>query len=94
MSYFLNSMIWSICGCVSEEGKKKIDVYIRKLEDVFPIKDTVYHYYVDTNYCKFQHWEQKLSINTPWKYDREYNYNIEHVKCIKNILLINFLFSG
>jgi len=65
-------MIWSICGCLSEDGKKKIDVYFRKLEGIFPIKDTVYHYYVDNNNCKFQHWEQKLSTNT-WTYDREYN---------------------
>lgn len=69
--YFLNSMIWSICGCLNEEGKKKIDVYIRELEDIFPIKDTVYHYYVDKNYPKFKHWEEKL-LNNKWNYNNEY----------------------
>jgi dynein heavy chain len=64
-------MIWSICGSLNEDGKKKIDVYIRRLENVFPIKDTVYHYYVDDNYAKFKHWEEKLSMHF-WKYNTGY----------------------
>lgn len=64
-------MIWSVCGCVNEDGKKKIDAYIRGLEDAFPVKDTVYHYYVDNSYCKFKHWEEKLLMNK-WKYNTEY----------------------
>lgn len=68
-------MVWSICGCVNEECKTKIDIYIRELEDVFPVKDTVYHYYVDNNYCKFKHWSEKLSSNE-WKYNPEYVYFI------------------
>lgn len=63
-------MIWSICGCVNEDGKHRINVYIRGLESVFPVKDTVYHYYVDNNYCKFKHWEEKLSMNA-WEYITE-----------------------
>lgn len=71
--YVLNSMVWSICSFVNEEGKKKIDVYIRGLDVIFPVKDTVYHYYVDNNYCKFKHWEEKLSMSI-WKYNTEYVY--------------------
>lgn len=68
--YFFNSMIWSICGCIDEKGKKKIDVYIRGMETSFPVKDTVYHYYVDNNHCKYKHWEEKFSMNI-WKYSTE-----------------------
>lgn len=67
---FQSSMIWSICGSLNEDGKKKIDVYIRGIENVFPIKDTVYHYYVDDNYGKFKHWEEKLSMHF-WRYNTE-----------------------
>ncbi|XP_060835340.1 dynein axonemal heavy chain 2-like [Rhopalosiphum padi] len=94
--WFIFCMIWSICGCVNEDGKKKIDIYIRKLEGVFPIRDTVYHYFVDTNYCKFQHWEQKLSINTPWKYDREVQFSkiiIPTVDTIRHDYLIQSYLS-
>lgn len=71
MFCYLNSMIWSVCGCINEDSKKKIDIYIRGLENVFPLKDTVYHYYVESNSCKFKHWEDKLSMNK-WRYDTEY----------------------
>ncbi|CAI6360698.1 unnamed protein product [Macrosiphum euphorbiae] len=93
--WFIFCMIWSICGCLNEDGKKKIDVYFRKLEGVFPIKDTVYHYYVDNNYCKFQHWEQKLSTNT-WTYDREVQFSkiiIPTIDTIRHSYLIQSYLS-
>lgn len=88
-------MIWSICGSVNESEKKKVDVYIRKLESVFPIKDTVYHYYVDNNYGKFKHWEEKLSIHF-WKYHtgcviKKQYYTHEHVVTKK---MIGFCFQN
>jgi len=69
-------MIWSVCSDANEDGKKKIDVYVRGLEDVFPVRDTVYHYYVDNDHCKFKHWEEKLAMNK-WKYNTgcAYQYN-------------------
>ncbi|XP_008181522.3 dynein heavy chain 2, axonemal [Acyrthosiphon pisum] len=93
--WFIFCMIWSICGCLSEDGKKKIDVYFRNLEGIFPIKDTVYHYYVDNNYCKFQHWEQKLSTNT-WTYDREVQFSkiiIPTIDTIRHSYLIQSYLS-
>lgn len=78
--YCFNSMIWSICGCVNEDSKHRINVYIRGLESVFPVKDTVYHYYVDNNYCKFKHWEEKLTMNT-WEHITEYvSYYFKYTK--------------
>jgi len=60
---------------VNEEDKKKIDIYVRDLEDIFPAKDTVYHYYVDSGHRKLKHWEDMLSASV-WKYDAEYGKNI------------------
>ncbi|CAH8605754.1 unnamed protein product [Dicrocoelium dendriticum] len=59
-------MIWSICCTVDEEGRKKVDAYIRELEGSFPNKDSVYEYFVDPKGRSWSHWEEKL--RTGWKY--------------------------
>lgn len=35
---FVFSMIWSVCAAVDEEGRKKIDSYLREMEGSFPNK--------------------------------------------------------
>lgn len=88
-------MIWSICDCLDEDGKKKIDAYIRELEDIFPVKDTIYHYYVDNTYYKFKHWEEKLLMNK-WKYNTEYiqsKYNLKLYMIMKLISIFRIHFS-
>lgn len=35
---FVFSMIWSVCASVDEEGRKKIDSYLREIEGSFPNK--------------------------------------------------------
>lgn len=60
-------MIWSICCTTNEEGRKKLEVFIREKETMFPLKDTVYDYYVDhTNYT-ISSWEDRLPY--AWKYE-------------------------
>ena len=59
-------MLWSLCASVNEEGRQKIDNFIREMEGIFPIKDTVYEYYVDVRQRSFMSWEEKLSSS--WKY--------------------------
>lgn len=60
-------MIWSVCCTTNEEGRKKIDNFIREKEGVFPIKDTVYEYFVDVQNKCFSLWEVKLPYD--WKFD-------------------------
>ncbi|XP_050431508.1 dynein axonemal heavy chain 2 [Adelges cooleyi] len=67
--WFLFCMLWSVCAGVNENGRKKIDIYIRELERVFPVRDTVYHYYVDTNFSRLNHWEDRLPSH--WTYDSD-----------------------
>lgn len=62
-------MIWSLCAGVNEAGRRKVDTYIRELEGVFPLKDTVYEYYVDVRSQSFVSWETDLPAN--WKYNPE-----------------------
>lgn len=65
------SLIWSICATVNEEGRKKMDAYIRELEGVFPVLDTIYEYYVDVKQKCLASWENQLSEN--WKCNPKYN---------------------
>lgn len=66
---FCCSMIWSVCAGVNETGRKKVDAYIREMEGVFPLKDTVYEYFVDVRTQAFVSWELELPDN--WRYDPE-----------------------
>jgi len=64
-------VVWSICAVVNEDGRKKIDTYFREKEVVFPVSDTVYHYYVDMKTAQFCHWDHFLR-DSSWIYKTEY----------------------
>ncbi|XP_055262069.1 dynein axonemal heavy chain 2 isoform X3 [Moschus berezovskii] len=63
---FVFSMIWSVCASVDEEGRKKIDSYLREIEGTFPNKDTVYEYFVDPKMRSWTSFEDKLPKS--WRY--------------------------
>ncbi|KAM4844901.1 dynein axonemal heavy chain 2 isoform 2-T2 [Thomomys bottae] len=63
---FVFSMIWSVCGSVDEDGRKKIDSYLREIEGSFPNKDTVYEYYVNPKIRTWTSFEDKLPKS--WRY--------------------------
>ncbi|XP_053403793.1 dynein axonemal heavy chain 2-like isoform X2 [Mercenaria mercenaria] len=65
--WFQFCMIWSICCTVDEDGRKKIDTYIREMEGTFPNKDSIYEYYVDPKGKTWVHFEEKLKHG--WKYN-------------------------
>ncbi|XP_078053365.1 dynein heavy chain 2, axonemal kl-2 [Augochlora pura] len=58
--WFFFCLIWSICGTVNEEGRFKVDNYIREIEGSFPLRDTVYEYFVDSRLRSFVSWEERL----------------------------------
>lgn len=62
-------MTWSVCAGVNEAGRKKIDTYVREMEGIYPLKDTIYEYFVDPRSRAFGHWEVRLSDN--WKLNPE-----------------------
>ena len=68
--WFQFCMIWSVCASVDEEGRKKVDNYIREMEGTFPNKDTVYEYVVDPKNKTWQHWEEKLRAG--WRYNTQW----------------------
>ncbi|KAM9717113.1 dynein axonemal heavy chain 2 [Menidia menidia] len=58
--WFIFSLIWSICASVDEEGRKKMDSFMREIEGTFPVKDTIYEYYVDPKNKTWASFEDKL----------------------------------
>lgn len=36
--WFIFSLIWSICASVDEDGRKKMDNFLREMDGTFPIK--------------------------------------------------------
>ncbi|XP_066267393.1 dynein axonemal heavy chain 2-like isoform X1 [Branchiostoma lanceolatum] len=65
--WFMFCLIWSIGATVDEDGRKKMDNYIRELEGSFPNKDTIYEYYVDPKNKVYSHFEDKLPRD--WRYN-------------------------
>ncbi|RZC39320.1 dynein heavy chain 2, axonemal-like [Asbolus verrucosus] len=66
-NWFLFSLIWSVCCTTNEDGRRKLDTFIREKEGVFPIKDTIYEYFVDVPNRCFTLWETRLPYD--WKYE-------------------------
>ncbi|XP_012280984.2 dynein heavy chain 2, axonemal [Orussus abietinus] len=64
--WFLFCSVWSICASVNEDSRFKVDTYLREIEGSYPLKDTVYEYYVDVRKRSFASWEEKLQQS--WKF--------------------------
>ncbi|XP_051578639.1 dynein axonemal heavy chain 2 [Myxocyprinus asiaticus] len=64
--WFIFSLIWSVCASVDEDGRKKIDTFLREIEGSFPNKNTIYEYYVDTKNKTWASFEDKLPKG--WRY--------------------------
>ena len=54
---------------MDEDGRKKIDGFLREMDPIFPAKDTVYDYYVEPKARNLVHWDTMLS--TSWKFEEE-----------------------
>nr|CAD7568025.1 unnamed protein product [Timema californicum] len=92
--WFLFCTIWSICAAVNEHGRKKIDAFIREMEGVFPLRDTVYEYFVDPRTRSFVSWEERLQEN--WKYDKElpfFKITVPTVDTVRYQYLVSTLLS-
>ncbi|XP_026839391.1 dynein heavy chain 2, axonemal [Drosophila erecta] len=67
--WFMFCLVWSICSSVDEDSRQRLDSFIREIESCFPIKDTVFDYFVDPNERTFLPWDSKLLSS--WKCDFE-----------------------
>ncbi|XP_060896803.1 dynein axonemal heavy chain 2-like [Labrus mixtus] len=93
--WFVFSLIWSICASVDEDGRRKIDNFLREMEGTFPIKDTVYEYYVDTKNKIWASFEEKLPKG--WRYNAEapfYKIMVPTVDTVRYNFLVEALVLG
>lgn len=93
--WMLFSIIWSIGASVDEDGRKRLDAYIRELEGTFPNKETVYEYYVDTKQRTWVQWEEIL--RSGWKYDATvpfYKITVPTVDTVRYNYLVSRLIKG
>lgn len=63
----VHRLIWSVCSTFEEESRRRMDNWIREHEGIFPLKDTVYDYYVDERLRVFKPWEDRLPDN--WRFN-------------------------
>nr|XP_012223058.1 PREDICTED: dynein heavy chain 2, axonemal-like [Linepithema humile] len=93
--WFFFCMIWSLCAPVDEEGRQKIDSFIREIESFFPLRDTVYEYYVDFRQRNFISWEKKLS--PAWKFQSDapfYKIIVPTVDTVRYDYIVSSLLSN
>ncbi|XP_070785989.1 dynein axonemal heavy chain 2 [Enoplosus armatus] len=93
--WFIFSLIWSICACVDEDGRKKMDNFLREMEGTFPIKHSVYEYYVDTKNKNWASFEDKLQKG--WRYNANapfYKIMVPTMDTFRYNFLVKALVSG
>ncbi|XP_068166166.1 dynein axonemal heavy chain 2 [Antennarius striatus] len=91
---FIFSLIWSICASVDENGRRKVDHFLRKMEP-FPIKDTIYEYCVDTKNRSWASVEDQLPKS--WQYNAKapfYKIMVPTVDTVRYNFLVNALMVG
>ncbi|XP_072544049.1 dynein axonemal heavy chain 2 [Salminus brasiliensis] len=93
--WFIFSLIWSVCASVDEDGRKKIDNFLREIDGTFPNKDTIYEYYVDTKNKTWASFEDKLPKG--WRYASNapfYKIMVPTVDTVRYHFLVNSLVCG
>uniref|UniRef100_UPI0037E8313A dynein axonemal heavy chain 2 n=1 Tax=Semicossyphus pulcher TaxID=241346 RepID=UPI0037E8313A len=93
--WFVFSLIWSVCASVDEDGRRKIDFFLREIEGTFPIKDTVYEYYVDTKNKTWASFEDTLPKG--WRYNANapfYKIMVPTVDTVRYNFLVKALVLG
>nr|XP_020476144.1 LOW QUALITY PROTEIN: dynein heavy chain 2, axonemal [Monopterus albus] len=93
--WFIFSLIWSICASVDEDGRKKMDIFLREMDGTFPIKDTVYEYFVDAKNKKWASFEEKLPKG--WRYNDSapfYKIMVPTVDTVRYNFLVKALVLG
>ncbi|KAK5609612.1 Dynein heavy chain 2, axonemal [Crenichthys baileyi] len=93
--WFTFSLIWSICASVDEDGRKKVDNLLRSIDITFPVKDTVYEYYVDPKNKSWVPFEDQLPKS--WHYNASAPFHkimVPTVDTVRYNLLVQALVSN
>ncbi|XP_069776188.1 dynein axonemal heavy chain 2 isoform X2 [Narcine bancroftii] len=92
---FVFSLIWSVCASVDEDGRKKMDNFLREMDGSFPSKETVYEYYVDPKAKVWTSFEERLMKS--WRYPSNlpfYKIIVPTVDTVRYNFLVSSLVSN
>ncbi|KAJ3404107.1 Dynein heavy chain 2, axonemal, partial [Chytridiales sp. JEL 0842] len=92
--WFLFSVIWSMGGSLTDESRKRFDMFLREIEGQFPSKDTVYEYQVDKQNKTWASWEEKLPSG--WRYNTNvpfYKVFVPTIDTIRNEFILRALIN-
>ncbi|KAI8915474.1 dynein heavy chain and region D6 of dynein motor-domain-containing protein [Powellomyces hirtus] len=92
--WFLFSVIWALGGSLTDDSRKRFDMFLREIEGQFPSKDTVYEYYVDKQNKGWAPWEDKLPSG--WRYNPTtpfYKIFVPTVDTIRNEFIVRSLIN-
>ena len=92
--WLLFSIIWTIGGSLTEQSRKKFDMFLREIDGQFPSKDTVFEYYVDKQTKSWLPWEEKLQGS--WKYSPSlpfYKIFVPTIDTIRNEFVVRSLIA-
>ncbi|XP_037045747.1 dynein heavy chain 2, axonemal [Bradysia coprophila] len=67
--WFFFCLVWSIGATVDEAGREKFDSFIREMDGIFPVVDSVYDYYVNVTARCFIHW--KANLSSDWTFPED-----------------------
>jgi len=65
--WFVFCVIWSVMAAVDEDGRAKLDGFLRDIEAQFPPAQQVYDYFVDPKKRDWELWETKVPAWRPLK---------------------------
>lgn len=92
--WFLFSVIWTVGGSMTEQSRKKFDMFLREIDGQFPSKDTVFEYCVDKQNKTWQPWEEKLQAG--WRYSANipfYKIFVPTIDTVRNEFIVRSLVS-
>ncbi|CAN0120098.1 unnamed protein product [Ectocarpus sp. 6 AP-2014] len=92
--WFVFSMVWSVMAAADEDGRVKLDAFLRDVEPQFPPSATVYDYYVDPKKLDWEPWEPKVP---PFRYLKTMPFHkmiVPTVDTIRNSFVLGTLWGA
>lgn len=90
--WFFFCLVWSVGATLDEIGREKFDSYIREMDGIFPVVDTVYDYFVDVTLKSFVHW--KANLSSDWTFPEKFvQFSISYFAIYNFIVCGNLFFQ-
>jgi len=88
---FVFAMVWSVCAALDEPGRKKISACLSDIENLFPVANTVYDYFIDISKNEFLEWNTKVPSWRGTKGMSFYDMIVPTVDTVRNLYIVDTL---